>query len=416
MTALRGVRVVELAAAPVAWAGKLLADMGADVILVEPPGGDPARAYPPFADDAPGAPEDSRSLYWWHYHTSKRGVVIDLETEAGRARFRALAATADVLLEAEPPRRLAGLGIDYDQLAAAHPGLIHVAVTPYGRRDAKSELPQTDLTLMAAGGPPWSCGYDDHALPPIRGPLQAHHTASHFAVLSALTALLHRNATGAGQFIDVSITAALNVTTEAASHSWLVARQTVQRQTGRHAAVAPTRETQERCADGRYANTGVPPRKPSEFAALDAWLTELGLRDELPEAVFLEMGATWKGPFDLSRLGSDDTVTAVFGAGREALRLIASKLPAQEFFLGCQRAGLAVGVVNSPEEAFEDAHFKARGFGVPVWHEELGREVVYPGAPYVFGASPWAIARRAPKLGEHNDEVFAALEAGADAR
>ena len=416
MTALRGVRVVELAAAPVAWAGKLLADMGADVILVEPPGGDPARAYPPFADDEPGAPEDSRSLYWWHYHTSKRGVVIDLEAEAGRARFRALAATADVLLEAEPPRRLAGLGIDYDQLAAAHPGLIHVAVTPYGRADAKSELPQTDLTLMAAGGPPWSCGYDDHALPPIRGPLQAHHTASHFAVLSALTALLHRDATGAGQFIDVSITAALNVTTEAASHSWLVARQTVQRQTGRHAAVAPTRETQERCADGRYANTGVPPRKPSEFAALDAWLTALGLRDELPEAVFLEMGATWEGPFDLSRLGSDDTVTAVFGAGREALRLIASKLPAQEFFVGCQRAGLAVGVVNSPEEAFEDAHFKARGFAVPVWHEDLGREVVYPGAPYVFGASPWAISRRAPKLGEHNDEVFAALEAGADAR
>ena len=411
MTALRGVRVVELAAAPIAWAGKLLADMGADVILVEPPGGDPARTYPPFAQDEPGSAEDSRSLYWWHYHTSKRGVVIDLESAAGRARFRALAATADVLLEAEPPRRLAALGVDYEQLAAAHPGLVHIAVTPYGRDDAKSELPHTDLTLMAAGGPPWSCGYDDHSLPPIRGPLQAHHTASHFAVLSALTALLHRDASGEGQFIDVSITAALNVTTEAASHSWLVARQTVQRQTGRHAAVAPTRETQERCADGRYANTGVPPRKPSEFAALNAWLTELGLRDELPEAVFLELGANWQGPFDLSRLGSDDEITAVFGAGREALRLIASKLPAQDFFLGCQRAGLAVGVVNSPEEAFEDAHFQARGFPVHVRHEELGREVIYPGAPYRFGASPWAISRRAPKLGEHNDEVFADLEA-----
>ena len=431
MTALAGVRVVELAAAPIAWAGKLLADMGADVILVEPPGGDPARAYPPFARDEPGDAEDSRSLcslYWWHYHTSKRGVVIDLESAAGRERFRALAATADVLLEAEPPRRLAALGIDYPQLAPAHPGLVHVAVTPYGRDDAKSALPHTDLTLMAAGGPPWSCGYDDHSLPPIRGPLQAYHTASHFAVLSALTALLHRDATGEGQFIDVSITAALNVTTEAASHSWLVARQTVQRQTGRHAAVAPTGETQQRCADGRYANTGVPPRKPSEFAALDAWLTELGLRDELPEAVFLEMGANWEGPFDLSRLGSDDEITAVFGAGREALRLIASRLPAQDFFLGCQRAGLAVGVVNSPEEAFEDAHFRVRGFQVPMWHEEPSAgereglaprmkeprgEVIYPGAPYRFSATPWAISRRAPKLGEHSDEVFAALEARA---
>ena len=404
-TALAGVRVVELAAAPIAWAGKLLADMGADVILVEPPEGDPSRARPPFADDERGE-DEAPSLYWWHYHTSKRSVVIDLETAAGQARFRALVATADVLLEAEPPRRVATLGLDHDQ----RPALIHVAVTPFGRDDPRSDLPQTDLTLMAAGGPPWSCGYDDHALPPIRGPLQAYHTASHFAVLSALTALLHRSVSGEGQFIDVSITAALGVTTEAASHTWLVAGQTVQRQTGRHAAVAPTGETQQRCADGRYANTGVPPRTPAQFAALDAWLAELGLRDELPEAVFLEMGAQWEGPFDLARLGTDDTLTAVFSAGRQALRLIASRVSAQDFFLGCQRAGLAVGVVNSPEEAFEDAHFMARGFHVPVRHEALDRTVIYPGAPYAFTRTPWAITRPAPALGEHTDEVFAEID------
>ena len=409
MTALTGVRVVELAGEPIAWAGKLAADMGADVILVEPPGGDPCRAYPPFVDDDAGAPDDNRSLFWWHYHTSKRGVVLDLDTRQGQARFGALIASADAVIETEPPGRLASLGLDYDDLAARQPGLVHVAVTSHGRQDPKSALPHTDLTLMAAGGPPWSCGYDDHSLPPIRGRLQAYHTASHFAVLSLLTALLHRNTSGEGQFIDLSITAALGVTTEAASHTYLVAGQTVQRQTGRHAAVTPTGETQQRCADGRYANTGVPPRKPSEFAALDAWLTGLGLREELPEAVFLELGANWEGPFDLSRIGTDDAVTAVFGAGREALRLIASKVSARDFFLGCQRAGLAVGVVNSPEEAFEDDHFKARGYQVPVLHEELGREVVYPGAPYVLHGSPWAISRRAPALGEHTDEVFADL-------
>ena len=411
MTALTGVRVVELAGEPIAWAGKLAADMGADVILVEPPGGDPCRAYPPFVDDDAGAPDDNRSLFWWHYHTSKRGVVLDLDTRQGQARFGALIASADAVIETEPPGRLASLGLDYDDFAARQPGLVHVAVTSHGRQDPKSALPHTDLTLMAAGGPPWSCGYDDHSLPPIRGRLQAYHTASHFAVLSLLTALLHRNTSGEGQFIDLSITAALGVTTEAASHTYLVAGQTVQRQTGRHAAVRPTGETQQRCADGRYANTGVPPRKPSEFAALDAWLTRLGLREELPEAVFLELGANWEGPFDLSRIGTDDAVTAVFGAGREALRLIASKVSARDFFLGCQRAGLAVGVVNSPEEAFEDDHFKARGYQVPVLHEELGREVVYPGAPYVLHGSPWAISRRAPALGEHTDEVFAELSA-----
>ena len=380
---------------------------GADVILVEPPGGDPARGYPPFVDDEPG---EDRSLYWWHYHTSKRGVVIDLDEEAGRDRLRALIATADVLLEAEPRQRLAALGIDYDDLKTIRPDLVHVAVTPYGRADPKSDLPFTDLTLMAAGGPPWSCGYDDHSLPPIRGPLQGFHIASHFAVMSALTALLHRAISGTGQFIDVSMTAAGNVTTEGASYNWLIAKNTVQRQTGRHASVTPSVETQQLCADGRYANTGVGPRQAKGFAALDKWLRQLGLDTELPEAVFLQLGAEYEGPLDISKIGEDDEITAIFGASRAALRLIASRLSAQEFFVGCQRAGLTAGAVNSPEEAFEDEHFKSTASRSPCTHDDLDQDVVYPGAPIRLPECPWGISRRAPKLGEHDDEVFAELE------
>lgn len=407
MTALRGIRVLELASERIAFAGKLLADMGADVILVEPPGGDPSRAYPPFLDDRPG---DDRSLYWWHYHTSKRGIVLDLDAAADRATFERLVATADVLLESEPTRRLAELGLDHADLASLRPGLIHVAVTPFGRQNPKSDLPATDLTLLAGGGPVWSCGYDDHALPPVRGlGNQGYNTGCHFAVMSVLTALLHRFASGAGQFIDVSMHAAANVTTESSSYGWLVNGSIVQRQTGRHASPVPTGETQVRCADGRFANTGVPPRTPKEFASLFAWLTQLGLAAELPEAVFLEMGASWEGPFDLSRLGRDDTITAVFSAGREALKLIASRVSATDFFLGCQRAGLPAGAINAPEEAFEDQHFKARGFQVDVNHDELGRTFRYPGAPYVLPASPWRISRRAPRLGEHTAEVIAEL-------
>ena len=93
------------------------------------------------------------------------------------------------------------------------------------------------------------------------------------------------------------------------------------------------------------------------------------------------------------------------------MQLIASRLPAQEFFVGCQRAGLAAGAVNAPEEAFEDEHLKARGFHVEVRHEDLDRTVTYPGAPYRMTGSPWRIARRAPRLGEHNDEVFAEVSA-----
>jgi crotonobetainyl-CoA:carnitine CoA-transferase CaiB-like acyl-CoA transferase len=407
MSALAGLRVIELANERIAFAGKLMGDMGADVILVEPPGGDPARHYPPFLDDRPG---DNRSLYWWHYHTSKRGIVLDLESAADRASFLELIATADVLLESEPVRRLATLGLDYADLAAIRPGLIHVAVTSFGRGNPKSDLPVTDLTILAGGGPVWSCGYDDHTLPPVRGlGNQGHHIGCHFAVMATLTAVLHRFASGAGQFIDVSIHAAANVTTESASYGWLVNGSIVQRQTGRHAHWRPTGETQVRCADGRYANTGVPPRSPAEFARLLTWLRQVGLEEDLPEAVFLEMGAQWEGPFDLTRIGTDDTITAVFGAGREALKLIASRIGAREFFLGCQQAGLAVGVIYAPEEAFEDEHFVARGFQVEVDHEDLERTFRYPGAPYRLPASPWRISRRAPGLGEHTAEVLGEL-------
>ncbi len=402
--ALAGVQVIELANERIAFAGKLLADMGADVILVEPPGGDPARNYPPFLDDQPG-PE--RSLWWWQYHTSKRGVVVDLETERGRARFKALAASADILLESEPPGRLAALGLDHDDLRQARPDLIFISVTPFGRGSANAAAPVTDLTILAGAGPAWSCGYDDHALPPVRGGGgQGLHTASHFAVMSALTALLYRAASGEGQFIDVSMHAASNVTTEAASYSWLVAKQTVQRQTGRHAAAVQTQGTQMLCSDGRWVNTGVPPRSPAEFGFILGWLRDLGLEEQFPDAIFLEIGAGMAKPITYDLIGVDAEATAIFMAGREALALIAANVSAYDYFVGFQRRGVAVGVIYSPEEAFEDEHFKARGFQTDVTHEDLGRTFRYPGAPYQLPASPWRISRRAPKLGEHDDELL----------
>jgi crotonobetainyl-CoA:carnitine CoA-transferase CaiB-like acyl-CoA transferase len=402
--------VLELASERCAFAGKLLADMGADVVLVEPPGGDPMRAHPPFAGDAP---DPERSLSFWHHHTSKRGISLDLAQAEGAELFRRLVARADFVLEAEPPHRLPELGLAPEALCAAHPSLIWISVTPFGRSAPRAHEQATDLTILAGGGPVWSCGYDDHTLPPIRGGgHQGHAIACHYAVLSALTALLHRMATGEGQLVDVNMHAAANVTTEMASYHWLVQRGTVQRQTGRHAMEQMTLPTQVRCADGRYATTGVPPRTPDEFRRLHEWLVELGLEAGFPEAVFLAMGAA-RESFDLSKLGQDEESTVIFGAGREALAFVASRVPAYDFFVGAQRRGLSVGVVYAPEEAFEDPHFRARGYAVEVPHPELGRTVTYPGAPYRFEKSPWRISRRAPRLGEHAAEVLGPL--GVDA-
>ena len=262
--------------------------------------------------------------------------------------------------------------------------------------------------MLAGGGPVWSCGYDDHSLPPVRGGgNQGYHTASHFAAMSALTAVLARMVSGEGQFIDVSMHAAANVTTESASYAWLVARQTVQRQTGRHAAVNPSSETQVRCADGRYVNTGVPPRTPAEFARMYAWMKELGLVDEFSGSGVSRdgrrVGRTVRSVADSAATTRSPRSSC---AGRDALKVLATRLSAYDFFAGCQSRGLAVGVIYSPDEAFEDAHFKARGFQVPLAHDDLGRTFRYPGAPYLLPASPWRLSRRAPKLGEHNSEIL----------
>ncbi len=405
--ALEGLRVVELCDELGMLAGKLLADMGADVVKVEPPEGDPVRAWPPFLDDEPGA---ERSLAFWHYNTSKAGVTLDLAREGDRGRLRALIARADLYLESGAPPGLAAAGFDAETLRAANAGLIVVTISPFGRNMPRAGEAATDLTILAAGGPVWNCGYDDHALPPVRGGgNQGYHTASHFAVMAALAALLYRDETGRGQHVDVNAHAAANVTTEAGTYSWLVARQTVERQTGRHAAVNPSMPTQVRCADGRHANTGVPPRGPAAFAALCEWLETLGLADEFAETPLLEEG-TRRERFDLAALAGDEELRAIFGAGRAAMNFLASRLNAYDFFTGGQRRGFQVGIVNAPGEALADPHFIARGFPVEVGHPELGRSFTYAGAPYRFQRSPWRIRRHAPLLGEDNERVFAELE------
>jgi crotonobetainyl-CoA:carnitine CoA-transferase CaiB-like acyl-CoA transferase len=343
-------------------------------------------------------------------------VTLDLERQQGRELFLKLAATADAVLECEDPGRMAELGLDYPDLARAKPDLIVVSLTPFGRDTAKPDAQVTDLSVLAGGGPVWSCGYDDHSIPPVRGGgNQGYNTGAHYVVLSLLTALLHRGVSGEGQHIDVSLHAAANTTTEMASYCWLVRQEEVQRQSGRHAMAMMTMPTQSRCADGRYVTTGVPPRRPHEFANLHAWLVRLGLVDQPAEAIFIERAAR-KEFIDFSLIGQDDEVNAIMGAAREALLLIARSLSAYDFFIGAQECGLAVGAVYSPEEVMEDPHFKERGFPVAVEHPELGRAFTYPGAPYRFSESPWRISRRAPALGEHNDELLGELGLTSDER
>ena len=185
--ALEGVRVVELASEHGAFAGKMLADLGAEVIVVEPPGGHASRRFEPFLDDTPGL---ERSLWWWYYNTGKQSVVLDLHDSIDAARFRKLVASSDIVLEGEEPGLLAGLGLGYEEFGPHQPELVWVSITPFGSMSPRGHEPLTDLTLLAGAGPAWSCGYDDHLLPPVRpGGNQGYHTACLWAVEATMVAI-----------------------------------------------------------------------------------------------------------------------------------------------------------------------------------------------------------------------------------
>jgi crotonobetainyl-CoA:carnitine CoA-transferase CaiB-like acyl-CoA transferase len=400
--------VLELASEHGAFAGKILADLGAEVIVVEPPGGHPTRRFGPFLNDVEG-PE--RSLWWWYYNAGKLGVTLDLDDAGDAARFRALVSSCDAVVEGEVPGRLESLGLDYDDIAPARSRLVWTSITPFGRHGSRSMESATDLTILAGAGPAWSCGYDDHALPPVRpGGNQGYHTACLWAVMGTMTALYAARALGAGQHVDVSMHAASNVTTEAATYEWLVAGATVQRQTFRHAAVRPTPQRLIRAADGGTVIVALP-RYAKEFRALADWIVELGLTEDVAEFFFLEMGVE-RGGVLVAEVATDPLVAAIYQAGSDSLRTVAEHVAAEEFFVGAQRRGIPAGVLFGPEDVMGNEHFIARGFPVEVRHDDLDRSIVYPGAPFHAPVSPWRVRGRAPHVGVHGDAGWHAVDPG----
>ena len=160
--------------------GLQFAEMGADVIKVEPPEGAPSRHAGPFADDKPTPITAST---YWYYNASKRSVVIDLDSDDGRAELdRLLAGGRCVHLAAAPPTSCARSGLDLRRSPRAHPRLIVVSITAFGLTGPWADYQSSDLVALAASGPLISSGYDDHSIPPIRpGGNQAYHTAASFA-------------------------------------------------------------------------------------------------------------------------------------------------------------------------------------------------------------------------------------------
>ena len=390
---LAGLRVLELADETGQFCGKLLGDLGAEVIKIEPLGGEPSRQVGPFLGDIP---HPERSLAFWYYNTSKRGITLDLESVEGRQLFGRLATTSDIILETFRPGFLPSLGLDYEFLSKQNRGLIMCSLTPFGQTGPWRDYLSSDLLHMAAGGEMASSGYDESDLPnasPIApGGGNAWHMGCHFAYMAIMAALVYRTGSGQGQYIDASIHEACALTTEAAIANYVYRGEVLRRQTGRHHAAGPTPRTQFRAKDGNYVCALVGGRLNPKYVGELADLLDInGMAGDLRDPKYQDPAVIAGNTSHII-----DELVANF---------IAS-LPAEEVYRAAQERGFTWGAVRPSEALLDDPHLHDRGFWKEVEHPELGRSFVYPGEAAIYNGSPWRISKRAPLIGEHNVEIF----------
>ncbi|MCZ6657924.1 MAG: CoA transferase [Gammaproteobacteria bacterium] len=206
---LSAIRVIDLADHRGEFAGRILADLGAEVIVIEPPQGSDSRRRPPFDNRPPlGGRQSNRSLYWQTLAHGKHSVVVDFDNPGDAAKLKALVLTADILIESSNPGDMAKVGLGYDDFERSHPALIYVSISPWGQTGPNAHLPATDLTIEAAGGLVGMQGDGDRPPIPVGFP-QANLHAGVQAAADAITAIYARHITGRGQHLDVSMQAAM---------------------------------------------------------------------------------------------------------------------------------------------------------------------------------------------------------------
>ena len=378
MTALAGLRILDLTDLKGAMCAKLFGDMGADVLKIEPPEGDATRRIGPFLD---GQPHLEQSLLFWFYNTSKRGITLDLNQQAGQELAKQLAAKADVLVESAAPGTLARLGLGYDELKQLNPNLVLTSITPFGQTGPYQSYRSSDIVAEALGGMIWTNGFPDE--PPLHAMgLQAYHSASFFAAIGTLLALLTRDSLGEGQWVDVSIQEAVAGAVEHVApfyHQGLgIESRRGSLHWSRYFRVA-------RCRDGYVMHCSL-----GDWTSLVEWVKGDKKAQDLEDTRWEDLVYRREHAEHLFDILDD----------------WAKDYSVAELMEGAQLRRIPYAMVRPPEALVEDPQLNARGFFSHIEHPELGRTVQYPGGPIHFTTTPWRIARRPPLLGEHNTEVY----------
>lgn len=385
--ALEGLRVLDLSGATGNYAGKLFADMGADVVLVEPPGGTELRREPPFIGDVPG-PE--RSLAFAYQNTSKRGICLNLETASGQRLLRELAATADLVIETAPPGWMTARGLGYAELAQRRPQLVLASITPFGQTGPYADLKATDLVALATGGLLWMGGYQGSAPTQAHGD-QAFKCAAMYGAVAAMLAVTEAELTGQGQHVDISMQESVTLALENAAQTYDLEGVIRKRPLG----------------DQRFAGYGLFECKDGYIflgsrgiGNSPAWSRSLQwFKDEGMEGAERLFGPEWS---DLTYLKSDEA-REVFG--ELFMRWSRQHTKAWLYSEGQKRL-IPLAPVSTPKDLLENPQLRARGHFVAFTHPLLQQAAEMPGAPYVLSETPWRLQRPAPTLGQHTAEVL----------
>ena len=383
---------------------KLLADLGADVIKVEPPDGDPVRNLPPFFHDEPG-PE--HSLYWWNLNTNKRSVTLSLGSEGGRDVFRKLAATADVIVESFEPGYLDELGLGYEKLCQIRPDIILTSVTGFGQTGPHSRYKAPDIVGVAMAGTMWLAGdpQDPPNLPPWK---QGYISSSIVTAAGTLIALCYRDLHGEGQHVDVSMQEALSLTQETAMQTWDML-QVLRVRNGSRGIIPidiPGIGVYETSDGHVYGYVGTP--GGATWADLLAWMADEGKAEDLTEEPYADVCRNLTLRF-LSGIATDPEAAkkvSFFPHVNEVLRRFVKSKSKWEMYEQAQSRRLLFGIVSTPEDIAKNPQLRYKKWLTPVEHPELGQTLQYPGGPYELSETPWAIRRRPPLAGEHTDEVL----------
>ena len=389
--ALQGLRVLDLSGPLGNYAGKLFADLGADVVLVEPPHGSGLRHQPPFLDDRPGI---ECSLAFAYHNTSKRGITLDLDKSGDQSRLRRLVESADVLIETERPGVMHERGLGYEALSALRPSLVMLSITPFGQTGPYAQFQAEDIVALALGGMLSLGGYPDTAPMRVHGD-QAILCANMYGAVAASISLWQAEATGQGEHIDVSMQESVVMALENAVQFYDLEKTVRRRWAG----------------EQRFAGTGVYECRDGHVFLMAGGIganrfwdrTLQWFADEGMAGVERLHGAEWQ---TVEHLQSEEA-KRIFN---EVYRPWAMQRTKSELYHAGQARKIPIAPVSSPADIVQNRQLQSRGHFVDVQRAMGGRTLRMPGAPYQLSATPWRVQRPAPRLGEHDVEVWAELD------